>query len=546
MRTADHDSSRRRPPNARWLIGLATSVVSAALIVSCGSAFGTATSNPPDASDTEAATEHVDATNIVLGPTVGSDSGETSCDTSREPSLETCLVSDAYGVFVSAATGLDSATGNKLNPLKTITEGIARAAQLNASRVFVCNGNYLERVSLDAQHDGIGLYGGFDCTSGWAWVGNTTQAQVQGPTALYALRIDATTKPVAIEDIVFTVPDATGQDSTGAGNSSIAAFVSNESAGVTFRRVGFHSGAGTDGLGGAAPATNLFSTIATALLGNPANADIGGASKSCVCKVFGTSRGGAGGGAGDPADDGGTGTSAPPATGLLARNGLGGAGYSDQSGICVPGRGGADGASQVDGGAGAPALGGVTGSGWAPASGANGLPGAPGQGGGGGGGGQLVGSGGGGCGGCGGAGGMAGQGGGASAALLLLSASIQVQTSHFTTGSAGAGGVGSGGESGAGGGAGGTAGACGGGAGGSGAGGQGGGGGAGGVSVGILSNASSQTMVDATTTFTLGGAGSGGGPGSGGAGGTVATTHAPQGAPGTKGVDGVAQTSLSR
>ena len=172
-----------------------------------------------------------------------------------------------YGVFVSATTGQDTAIGTKLQPVKTITEGIAKAAQLGKSRVYVCNGSYAEQVSLDAQHDGIGLYGGFDCGRGWAWDGDAGATQVVGPGALYALRVDATTKSIAIEDLSFTVPDATGQDSTGAGNSSIAAFVSNESAGVNFQRVGLRAGAGAGGSGGGVPPTNLFSANAADLHG---------------------------------------------------------------------------------------------------------------------------------------------------------------------------------------------------------------------------------------------------------------------------------------
>jgi hypothetical protein len=551
---AVHGASRStRRSRVDRLIGAAVCALSIALLVDCGTAFETIGPNAldagaPDASDTDVGEGKADATNIILPPP-GLEAGTPSCDTTQEPNAAACLVNSAFGVFVSASTGLDAAVGDKAHPLKTITEGIAKAAQTGIPRVYVCNGTYAERVSLDGQHDGISLYGGFDCGNNWSWAA-TVQAQVQGPEALYALRIDATTKAIEVEDIAFTVPDASGQDGAGAGNSSIAAFVSGESAGVTFRRVGFHAGAGTDGHGGATPATNLYSPDASDLQGNAALGISGGQAKNCACKQAGSSQGGAGGGGGDPAVDGGTGSSTPLAPALLpARNGLGGAGFNDQSGICLSGRGGADGASQLDGGTGAPRSGSVSSSGWAPTAGLNGLAGNAGQGGGGGGGGQTLGSGGGGCGGCGGAGGLAGQGGGASVGLLVQGASVQLQGSRFATGVAGKGGSGStgevGGAGGNGAGAGAVAGGCGGGAGGSGAGGQGGGGGAGGVSLGILADVASQTTIDEQTMFTLGNQGSGGAPGSGGAGGTLGTAHAPQGAPGTKGVDGVAQASLS-
>ncbi len=165
-------------------------------------------------------------------------------------------------MFVSATTGQVGATGDKAHPLTTIADGIAKAVQIAKSRVYVCKGTYSEQVVLDAQHDGISLYGGFECTSGWSWVGGMSSAQVQGPTPLYALRIDATTKAILVEDLLFSVPSASGQDANGTGNSSIAAFVSNESAGVRISDVSsFQAGAGTDGNGGGTPSTNLFPLV---------------------------------------------------------------------------------------------------------------------------------------------------------------------------------------------------------------------------------------------------------------------------------------------
>jgi hypothetical protein len=546
----------------RWILG--TSLVVATLLVAafeygCGqTSFGTCVDTgtcPLDGGATDGTT--IDATPAEGSTSVPDGSGgsgdggvmptdgQTACNFAVEPKDAACQVDDAYGVFVSGSGGQDDAVGDKDHPVKTITEGIAKAAQSSKAMVFVCNATYAEQVGLDAQHDGISLYGGFDCSS-WTWVGTTTRAQVQGPSALYALRIDSTTKPIVIADMTFTVPDATGLDTQGAGNSSIAAFVSNETAGVSLRRIALQAGAGAGGADGGAPATNLYSTNASDLQGTSATGINGAPAKTCPCKVFGTTTGGAGGGAGDPGDDGGTGTSTPVApTVAVNRNGVGGAGYNDTTLTCLPGHPGADGVTQVDGGAGAPSAGTFSAPGWEPASGASGLPGTPGQGGGGGGGAEMLGSAGGGCGGCGGAGGTAGAGGGGGIALLLLNASVDVQSSHFISGIAGSGGSGAQGENGANGGSGGSGG-CLGGAGGSGAGGQGGGGGAGGVSVGILFNTASQTTLDMQTTFTLGSQGTGGNGGAGGSGGSIGSDHAPAGPTGTKGVDGVAQQSLSR
>ena len=427
-------SSWRTAPLARVLGSLVAVALVATGLCRCGSeisAFPLSSASVADAG------EDGDAPVVVIvSPLDGAASGDgaqgdageagnVGCDPSQDPKDAPCLVDGVYGVFVSATTGQDTGIGTKLQPLKTITEGIAKAAQLGKSRVYVCNGSYAEQVSLDAQHDGIGLYGGFDCGRGWAWDGDAGATQVVGPSALYALRVDATTKAIAIEDMSFTVPDATGHDSTGAGNSSIAAFVSNESAGVNFQRVGLRAGAGAGGSGGGVPPTNLFSANAADLQGNGADGGAGGAAKDCHCKIVGDTIGGAGGAAGNPAGDGGAGTATPlPAQQL--RNGAGGAGYNDTNLGCTVGRPGADGSPQGDGGIGA-TLGSLSASGWEPGSGTDGLPAYPGQGGGGGGGGQTGGGVGGGCGGCGGAGGLAGHGGGASVALLVFNATVALE-----------------------------------------------------------------------------------------------------------------------
>jgi hypothetical protein len=483
------------------------------------------------------------------------------CDSSHVPKDDACVVADAYGVFVSTS-GLDTAAGTMSAPLKTISEGVARAAQLGKSRVYVCRGSYAEQVALDVAHDGIGLFGGLDCAHGWAWTGDKTQ--VSGPSALYALRIDGTTRSVAIEDMGFSVPDAIGQDGAGNGNSSIAAFVSNTAgSGVSFVRVELRAGAAADGSAGGVPPTNWYSADAGDLAGNggsPGRFLPGGdssAAKNCQCKSWGDTVGGAGSPAvnGVGAPGGATPPAAPDVPDGL--DGHGGASFTSPGGVaCMPGGAGANGSPQSGGGLPAPSTGVPGGVGWVTVLGSDGLPGDPGQGGGGGGGG-LVGNqggdepGGGGCGGCGGAGGFGGGGGGGSIALLVSAATVGVLETRLVTSSAGQGGFGGNGESGATGGAGGQGSGpgpdwgCSGGAGGNGAGGGGGGGGAGGVSVATVSKEGSTVTVDGTTTYTLGPAGAGGHGGVGGGGADAGVFPAAAGQGGGKGIDGVSQALLS-
>jgi hypothetical protein len=471
--------------------------------------------------------------------------GAVGCDLTASPP-SACSVTEAYGIFVSS-TGTDTGAGTMASPLKTISAGIAAAATKGLFRVYVCNGQYAEEV-VEASEPGVSLFGNFACAASSAWTYVPTDAgptvTVTAPSSLYALRIDATTTPVSIEDIAFVSPDAGAPDAA-TGVSSIAAFVSH-AASVTFARVLIQAGAGSDGLAGGAPPTNWFSTDAGDLAGADPNGEGGAEGKECRCPVFGDTWGGAGGSAGDPAGDGDAGTASPAATPIGSHNGSGGGGYNDTTGYCLPGLPGADGTAQTGGGLGASVSGAVTDAGWTPGMGSPGAPGGPGQGGGGGGGGIQSGGGGGGCGGCGGAGGPSGGGGGSSIALLAFGVTVHVVNSQIVAGPGGNGGAGGTGQSGASGGGGGS-GACGGGQGGNGTGGGGGGGGAGGLSVGILYAGAIAPTVDDLTRIDVGNPGAPGGAGPGGAGGAsaVGNDKAATGPSGTMGLSGLSEAQFS-
>ena len=506
-----------------------------------------------DGGSEASASDAGDEANVEAGGDGGgdADAAEAGCEAGAEPWQSACVIDDAYGVFVSSTKGSDTNPGTMAYPVQTIAQGIQLAVvgDAGAKRVYVCNGNYSEQVVLDAMHDGVSVYGGLDCANAWQWTAGQ-KAQVTWRKAEYALEVRGTSKRVEIADMAFTVADAVGRDDAGAGQSSIAAVVSNEDAGVVLWRVELHAGQGTSGANGASAPSNRFGAgdagdagdggdggneggVGDPLQGNGAVGGMGGAAKTCTCAIWGSTTGGAGGDAGDPAGDGGNGTAVPqPLTQATGANGLGGTGYNDQTLICLPGRPGADGLPRTDAGADATVSamadaatpGPVTASGWTAIPGTLGLAGNPGQGGGGGGGGATGGGGGGGCGGCGGAGGLAGQPAGSSIGLLVYQAVVDLKGLMVTTSSAGNGGAGGAGENGGGGGGGGNVGACGGGAGGTGAGGQGGGGGAGGVSAAIVQSSASTVTWDADGGLSwadAGSAGAGGAGGPGGAGGTA-------------------------
>ena len=417
----------------------------------------------------------------------GGDGG--GCDTSADPSTESCLVADDYAIFVDG-TASTTGDGSKASPFKTIGEGLA-AAKSAGKLVLVCDTNYDEQLNIDA---GVRLYGGFKCTD---WTYESGQKAVVKPAAKgYALEVSAVTNPVVIQDMEF---DA--QDGTDPGESSIAAFV-HDSTGVAFDRVAFVAGKGVKGKDGVVVPV-AFETDQAKLNGLDADQDKSGGGQTCPCQAGGQSNGGDGGGLaqgggnGLPALGGGQGSTATECT----NNGLNG-----QKGTDSTPKPAAGGATTV----GTLASAGFTGS-----DGGTGANGDPGQGGGGGGGSESTspgGGSGGGCGGCGGSGGPGGGAGGSSIALMTFASTVQTNNCSFTAATAGDGGKGAAGQAGATQiGAGGPAASfgCKGGQGGKGGAGGAGGGAAGGISAGILSDTTS-AITDNGGTFTHGAAGQAG------------------------------------
>jgi hypothetical protein len=478
------------------------------------------------------------------------------CNASKDPKDEPCVIDESYGVFV-ATVGGDTSAGTRMDPVRTIAEGIAMAVQKKKPRVYVCKGNYSEQVVLDAQHDGISIFGGLDCINGWTWTG--AMAVVTGPSALYALRVDSTTRVITVEDVSFVVPDASGQDSAGAGNSSIAAFI--HAAIVNLRRVALTAGSGAGGAagasGGSAPNYSVSQPIGpggTSYDSATAAPGVGGVN---LCLVTGSSRGGAGGAAGDIPNTtntypGGSGTPIPQPPPPPPHDGAGGQSIPDTGAGCSPmsnGDPGANGAAGT-GGSSANDLGALSAAGWEPSGGTDGQTGNPGQGGGGGAGGGIavagpVGGGGGGAGGCGGSGGKGGRGGGASIAVISLQAVATLAECALTTSAAGNGGSGGPGQRGQRGGPGTTGNACTGSFGGWGAGGSGGAGGTGGISVGIAYHGGGPSY-DSATSFTVGASGHEGSPGAGASNSTIKSGPlGTDGNPGAAGLAGTAQPMLS-
>ena len=460
------------------------------------------------------------------GPEAGADAAADTfgCNPMLTPKDAACILDDAYGVFVAppaadGGAGGSDVSGNGTMALPYATIGTALKNLNGKSRVYLCGGTYPEQVTLDEAH-AASLYGGLTCAagaSGLTWRYEGTVAQVRPSVAdRPAITVSAGPTPIAIEDVGIESPATHVQDPTGAGQSSIAAWVDKST--VSFARVVLTAGDAANGADGTT-LDNYERTVPPP--GPQANGDP--ARQTCPPGAISPPGDGTLGGHGAVASpSGGDGVSFPPTTGAPPFDGKGGV-FDMTSGNPSPGDDGASGFAR-SGGAAALVLGVLSDSSWAPSAGGDGRAGTPGQGGGAGGGlpngvpdsGAFYPGGAGGVGGCGGGGGTGGKGGGASVALFSVSSMVTLTACQLTSAQAGNGGKGGSGDIGQPGGPpafqamGGH-----GGRGGAGAGGSGGAGGTGGLSAGVAYRGA-EPIRDASTAIQVSHGAGAGQPGVGG------------------------------
>lgn len=472
-----------------------------------------------------------------------------ACDPTQTPKDAPCIINDAYGVFVAPPASVDGGLGGSDDagdgtmalPFATIGKALQN---LNGkSRVLICSGIYPEAVSIDAAH-AASLYGGLSCAAGvnglaWHYTGAVAEAR-PAVADRAALTIFGVSSSLAIEDMGFEAPDTQAQDPSGAGVSSIAAWVSNSSVG--FARVVLTAGDGGKGADG----TTLVNYDPSARVAPTPVNSVDALGQVCPPGAMSPPADSTMGGYGSiGAPTGSPGIAYPATVGTAPRDGLGG--VSNYGDFAFPGDDGADGSPRNSGIASA-SFGMLSSSAWWPAPGGNGSAGSPGQGGGGGGSLPVAPSstvsyfgGAGGTGGCGGGGGGGGKGGGASVALFSVSSTVTLTTCQLVSnqaGDGGDGGVGGPGQAGSPGHA--VLYAGNGGMGGNGAGGSGGAGGTGGISAGVAYQGS-KPVSDASTMISLGhgtGAGAAGLGGGVGVGGANASGDAPDGSAGGPGLPG--------
>jgi hypothetical protein len=469
----------------------------------------------PDATALDAPAARRDAPSKADTGTVVRHDGA-SCDPSAPPSTSSCVLTEAYGVFVSTSGSDVNGKGTRASPFASLGKGIA-AASAKSLRVYVCKGNvtYDEHVELA---DGVSVYGGMACptkgSTDWTYTG--ARPSVAPSTPGYALTASALLSSTDVSDLAFNAGPTLRGDAGAAppGASSIGGFVVN-SASVGLTRVSLTAGDGQAGSSGST-SSNYSTPAQPGNAAEPLGAVAG--PMPCACPDGTSSTGGGGGSSGS--EPGVNGTSTPPVASPVANGGAVIAGGCQGAPSTQPGANGAGGS----GGQAGTSAGTLSQSGWTPAPPtATASNGAPGQGGGGGswdincgGTGVGTGGGGGGCGGCGGGGGTGGGTGGSSFALVVANSTVTLTSCTVTAGNGGAGGPGGTGEAGQPGGALGAGVCCDGTAGGNGGIGGGGAGGAGGLAYGIAFSGPAPETTGSKISSGHGGAGGAGGGASAG------------------------------
>ncbi len=175
--------------------------------------------------------------NAGQGGSAGQGSGPAGCVPSE---AQGGVVDDGCGLFVSSSQGSDeSGDGSKNAPYQSIAKALEQAP----SRVYLCAESFDEAVALDAS---VELYGGLDCSDGWAYAGPANKTTVTAPADSIVLTVASAAEGSVLADLAVTARDAAEP-----GGSSIAALV--DGAAVDFARCDLTAGDGAAGADGENP-----------------------------------------------------------------------------------------------------------------------------------------------------------------------------------------------------------------------------------------------------------------------------------------------------
>jgi len=150
-----------------------------------------------------------------LEPTSSSGTGGGGTSPGCIPSENDQPIDDDCGVFVSSSKGDDTGgKGTKAAPYKTLATAVSKA---NDKPIYACAEALTGSVMLST---GATIYGGLDCTKGWAYIGATTKSMLTGDVDAPALMLASNASGTTIEDFMIQAANATKP-----GSSSIAVLV---------------------------------------------------------------------------------------------------------------------------------------------------------------------------------------------------------------------------------------------------------------------------------------------------------------------------------
>jgi hypothetical protein len=155
------------------------------------------------------------------------------------------VVPATCGVFVDAASTAVAESGTQAAPYKSLAAALA--AVLPNQPIYVCTSPLDEAALLEAD---TRLYGGLDCAT-WATGVAAARTAWTAPANEIPLAVRGAGVSATVAGFAITARSATGQEPSGQGRSSIAAWV--DAASVTLERVELVAAEGAAGAAGAAP-----------------------------------------------------------------------------------------------------------------------------------------------------------------------------------------------------------------------------------------------------------------------------------------------------
>ncbi|NOU32606.1 MAG: hypothetical protein HOO96_32280, partial [Polyangiaceae bacterium] len=182
--------------NRKRTLGALTALVSGAALWACASITNDVCDYPGACS----------ADGSVLPGDGGADA-ISSCD----PQKDVTCISEEKGFFVKS--GSQGGDGTRAKPFAKIQEGI-EAATAAKFRVYVCEGDYAETVSIKKT---VGVYGGLTGCDATTWTPTVGRVSKVKAAAGYAL--DAAAGSIELTDLSFTAPDFAGQTETTEGTA---------------------------------------------------------------------------------------------------------------------------------------------------------------------------------------------------------------------------------------------------------------------------------------------------------------------------------------